>query len=289
MLALLREVTEIILYLIKTFSEGFFTHFNQMRVSPERKLYVLANGPSLNIFLENYPKDKNIDSSTDFIAINDFVNDKKFLDLKPKYYVVSDPMFLFDTKFRERGLKVIKGLKEKVNWDLILFIRYDARKSPFLPLLNDNKFIKIEYYHSYYYPLFNGLTKIRRFIYKKGWGNGEYSTVVLNAIYIGITLGYKKMYLEGVDHTFFNGLMVTENNIPCYVIKHSFDTSEEIKPMTWYYDDSREYKDMPYFLLEMYHIFKGHWIMADYAKSVGAKIYNCTEGSLIDAYPRLKK
>ena len=265
------------------------THFKRMQVLPDRKLHVLANGPSLGPFLEKMDSSPLVDNCCDYIAINDFITDERCLKIKPKYYVLSDPMFLYDTKQRERGVRVINALIEKVNWDMILFVRFNTKDSPFLPLLAKNKCIKIEHYHSFDYPIFSELHGLRRYVFKHGLGNGEFSTVALNAIYIGITIGYKQIYLQGVDHTFFNGLMVNDDNIPCYAYKHSFDKSEVVKPIAWHYDDTREYKDMPYFLFETFRIFKGHWIMADYAKYVGTKILNCTKGSLIDAYPRIKE
>ena len=286
-MGLLFDLYRIIVHVLGCLFEGS-THYNRMRVPPDRKLHLLANGPSLGIFLNNMEKNPFVDDHCDYIAINDFITDERCLKIKPKYYVLSDPMFLYDTKQRERGDRVMQGLANKVDWDMTLFVRFNTKDSPLLPILAKNSHIKIEHYHSYNYPIDSELGGIRRWLFKHGMGNGEYSTVAINAIYLGITLGYKQIYLHGVDHTFFNGLMVNDDNIPCYVYKHSFDTSEVAKQIAWHYDDSRDYKNMPYFLFETYRIFKGHWIMADYANYVGTKIFNCTEGSLIDAYPRIK-
>lgn len=288
MLKSLKDFILALVHVIKCLFEGR-THFRRMRVSPNRKLHVLANGPSLGKFLDNIDKDPLVDDNCDYIAVNDFITDERCVKAKPRYYVVSDPMFLYDTIYKERGLRVMNGLADKVDWDMTLFVRFNTKDSPMLPILSRNKHIKIEHYHSIHFPIFSEQNHLRNFIYKHGMGNGEYSTVALNALYVGITLGYKQIYLQGVDHTFFNGLMVNDDNIPCYVYKHSFDTSEVVKPMLWHYDESRKYKDMPYFLFEMFAVFKGHKIMADYANYMRANILNCTEGSLIDAYPRLKR
>lgn len=286
---IIKDIISIFIYLLRTIIEGR-THFKRLQVLHGRKLHVLANGPSLGKFLDNIDTDPLVDEFCDFAAVNDFITDERCLRIKPKYYVLSDPMFLYKTNlYTERGLRVMNAMADKVDWDMILFVRFDTKNSEFLPILSKNNHIKIEHYHSYHFPLFCKMVKVRRWLYKHGMGNGEYSTVALNALYAGITMGYKQIYLQGVDHTFFDGLMVNDDNIPCYVYKHSFDTSEVVKPMLWHYDESRKYKNLPYFLLEMYSIFEGHWVMADYANYVGAKILNCTEGSLIDAYPRLKR
>lgn len=282
------DLLAVIVYIVKSFFEGN-THFKRLRVNDNRKLHLLANGPSLSQFLDNMDCNPLIDNQCDYIAVNDFINDNRCLKIRPKYYVLSDPLFLYDTIYKERGLRVMNNLADRVDWDMTLFVRFNAKDSEFLPILLRNSHIKIEYYHSYHFPIFCNFHRARNFLYKKGIGNGEYSTVALNALYIGITIGYKQIFLQGVDHTFFNGLLVNDENIPCYVYKHSFDKSEEVKPMIFHYDKSRKYKDMPYFLYEMFCVFRGHWIMAEYANYMGAKVLNCTEGSLIDAYPRLKR
>ena len=179
----------------------------------------------------------------------------------------------------------MNALAEKVDWEMYLHVIYRFHKSPYLEIVKKNPHIKVVYYHTNRY---NGILKTRNWFLKNGLGNGEYSTVVLNSIYSAITEGYKNIELYGLDHTFFTGLTVNDDNVPCYSAQHFYDNEVEVKPMVRHYSGRVEYFDMASFLFEKYDIFKGHKVMAEYANYMGARILNCTKGSLVDAYPRLK-
>ena len=43
---------------------------------------------------------------------------------------------------------------------------------------------------------------------------------------------------------------------------------------------------MASYLAEVAELFRGHEVLRDYAASLGARIVNCTRGSMIDAYER---
>lgn len=274
-------------YIIKILLEGGNNPFNKVKISSNRQLIIMANGPSLRQFEKKLKENLARYCDYDFFALNDFVNSDFFTELKPLHYVLSDPMFFLPTRQKERGLKVMYSLTNKVTWKMYFYVRRDYSNSEYLNIIKKNPYIQIVYYHSTNYPN-KGISSWRNYFYKIGWGNGEFSTVVLNAIYVGITLKYRDIKLYGVDHTFFNGLCVNDENILCYKYEHSFDDKVVLKPMSYHYDESRDYKDMCYFLNEMLAIFQGHKYMAYYAQYMGVNILNCTECSLIDVYPRLK-
>ena len=217
----LNNIKSIFIYVLHSLFEGR-THFRKLQVLPDRKLHILANGPSLGKFLDNIDSDPLVDEHCDYVAVNDFITDERCLKIKPRYYVLSDPMFLYKTTlYTERGMRVMNALSDNVDLDMTLFVRFNTKDSDFLPILIKNKHIQIEHYHSYQFPLYFNTPGVRRWLYKHGMGNGEYSTVALNALYAGITMGYKQIYLQGVDHTFFDGLIVNDDNIPCNIYKHS--------------------------------------------------------------------
>jgi len=63
---------------------------------------------------------------------------------------------------------------------------------------------------------------MRRWMFRKGLANGEYGTVVQNAIYIATHLGYKRVHLYGVDHNFFDGLYMDDDNVLCSRVTHFY-------------------------------------------------------------------
>ena len=272
-----------ICFFINLLFDGLSNPFKKVSVDTSKKMMILANGPSLNTLLEKISEDIQKYSQYEYSVVNDFVHNDLFEVLKPKHYTLSDPMFFRETPQKEKGVGILKALEKKVDWDMYLYIRKGFRKSSFLEGVRRNKHIHIICYH---HPKYEGWRKLTNWIYKRGWGNGEYSTVVLNSLYVSLTEGFKDIELYGVDHSFFTGLTVDNNNVPCYIVSHFYDNNTELKPIANVYDFKKEHLSMAEFLLEKYDIFSGHEIMSAYAKYMDARVVNCTKNSLIDAYPR---
>lgn len=102
------------------------------------------------------------------------------------------------------------------------------------------------------------------------------------AIYALLNLGYKKINLYGVDHSFLKDLCVNNNNQLCIIENHFYGNKFRIFPPR---PDGRIWH-MKDFVYDKYLTFKEHEIMADYAKYLDAEIINCTKSSWIDAYKR---
>lgn len=266
--------------------EGGGNPFRHVSVETKRKMLILANGPSLKSFIQDYERNRKFCEECDFFGMNDLVNDDVFLDLKPKYYVLSDPKFFYETLKKESGLSVMYGLRDRVTWPMYLFVSKKKEKSEYLKIVKDNSNITIVFYHKPKFPVNLGLEKIRNFVFSKGWGNGEYGTVLLHAIYISITMGVKKIELYGADHTYFDSLCIDENNRPCIKYSHSYGEAELV-PILDHDGSEVKYKDMDTYIYQIAQIFRGHKLMASYAKYKGVDIVNRTKGSMIDVYKRI--
>lgn len=265
------------------FREDWSNPFKSLHPDTGKKLKVLANGPSLKQFM-NEELSCGVRENCEYFGMNSVSTSDAFTVLKPAHYVVSDSIFFHDTAHgKQRGLSSMQALAEKVDWEMTLYIPWRYRKMEYVKIVEQNPHIRIIHFHSRRYE---GLDSIRNWVFRAGLGNGEYSTVLLNALYVAITLGYKDIELYGADHSFFNNLFVTDNNILCYRYEH-FDSQEtEVKPMIWHHSPDRDYFNMTLFLEEKYTVFRGHEIMASYAEYMGAHILNCTPGSLLDVYDR---
>ena len=254
-----------------------FKKLTQVQSSP---IYVLANGPSLKMSITELCSIQ----EGEFMVVNDFANDDSFIRIKPKYYVLSDPLFFEDTIYTERGKKVINSIKEKANWPIMLFVPYCRKKSSYLSQLCENKNISIQWFHQVGYL---GIERWRNYVYKMGLGNGEFMTVALNAMYIALMLGYKKCFFYGIDHNFFENIAVSHDNTLCFIDKHFYSETDQLKPMICHFPDKGVHNySMEEFLQEKYIIFKGHNIMRRFADYMGATIVNCTPNSLVDSYLR---
>jgi hypothetical protein len=243
---------------------------------------ILANGPSLKKDLPNIIQN---DSKYEYFVMNDFVYDETFEIIKPKFYVLNDPLFFSNEPYSERGKKVLSEIKRKVDWQINLYIPYHHRNSEFLSELYNDKNINIITFHT---PRYNGVESLRMFFYSRGFGNGQFGTVVLNAIYVSILLGIKKIHLFGVDHSFFKDLYVNEKNQMCYKNAHFYDSGEPVlEPLMCHYTGELHPYNMYQYLNEKTKIFKGHIIMNKFAIYMNAKVINHTRDSFIDAYERI--
>lgn len=263
--------------------ENFRNPFKGIRADKDRRLLILANGPSLKSTLEQIRQHPSEYEGCEYFAMNSVASSDMFEVLKPKHYVISDHMFFFDTVFMQKGKAIIGDMARKTDWDMYLYVPYRYKDKEYMSIVRANSHIKVVAYHSIPY---RGLDSLRNRLFAKGLGNGEYSTVILNAEYIAVTLGFRQIELYGADHNFFDNLKVNDYNVPCYLYGH-FDSDEtEEKPMLWHHSPDRKYFNMELFLEEKHRVFAGHNVMASYAESMGSRILNCTKGSLIDSYPR---
>lgn len=267
--------------------EGGNNPFKSIDVDRRKKMKILANGPSLRKTIDDYKENKKKYDDCEFFCMNDMVSDDVFPIMKPRFYVLSDPKFFYETLNKESGLRVMNGLKDRVSWPMYLFVSYKKRNSDYLKIVKHNPNIKIVFYHKPKFPVNLGMEKIRNYIFSKGWGNGEYGTVLLHAIYISITMKIDNIELYGADHTYFDCLCVDDNNRPCIKYSHSY-AEAELVPILDHDGSEVRYKDMDIYISQIAQIFRGHKIMSSYAKYQGVSILNCTNGSMIDVYQRIK-
>lgn len=243
------------------------------------KVAILGNGPSL---AKELPVLLARREEYDFMAVNFFAEDERFEQLRPSYYVLSDPMFFRPMAMSERVEALYRVLAKKVTWKMTLYVQFynpegfDYRAA----LPNDN--IRIVPFHT---VLYEGFDLVRHWLFRRGLGSANYGTVVQVGEYVALLLGYRRVELYGVDHTLLDGLVVDESNRLCRRDSHYYDaTPSQPQPVM------RKVPAVPYtlaeYLAETAQLFRGHQIMRNYADSLGAEIINCTEGSMIDAYRR---
>lgn len=281
------DILSLIKYVIRMgLREGFSNPFKSLPDAKGKQMYILANGPSLKDFLKIYDDNQADFSDKDFFVVNDFVKDSHFKIIKPRYCAMSDPLFFIETIYSERGHKAMESIANEVEWSMILVVPRKYIHSPFLNPIKKNQNIKIIAFHSVTYA---GPERIRNWFYSKGLGNGEFGTVVLNAIYTSIQCGYNEIYLYGIDHTFFDNVTVNQKNELCYRDSHFYERDSMLRPMLNHYNGinfpTKPFK-MSEFLYEKANLFKGHEIMNKYANHVNCKVYNCTPNSLVDEYER---
>jgi hypothetical protein len=109
--------------------------------------------------------------------------------------------------------------------------------------------------------------------------------VLIPSIMIALSLGFKKIFLFGADHSWLKDIWVDEENNVLLQQKHFYDI-DKAKPRHMDYLGKGKRK-MHEVLIKFYHSFKGYFEIDAYGKNQGKTIYNCTPGSYIDAFDRL--
>ena len=122
----------------------------------------------------------------------------------------------------------------------------------------------------------------------ESWKKGEsvplYVNITIMAEYVSLNLGFTELYLYGVEHTFFDGLGVDDDNRLFIQDKHFYGSEKR-----YITSSSRKEWHIKDWMYDKYLTFREHELMQGYAEYLGATIINCTRNSLIDAYPRLSK
>jgi hypothetical protein len=253
-------------------------------MNPSRRLAILGNGPSLTTELPQLIASE-YSNQADVMAVNFFSLSDEFTIVKPKYYVISDPMFFRAAGRSERVENFYKALAERVTWPMTLYVQYyNPEHFDYAAAIGHNPMIRIVPFHSI---VFHGFRNVEFWCYRRGLGSGNFGTVVQNGEFIGILLGYKQIELYGVDHTLLDGLCVDDENRLCRTQSHYYDTTPQA-PKPIYYNATnppRPYT-MHEYLAETAELFRGHEVLRDWAAAEGVRIINRTRGSMIDAYER---
>jgi hypothetical protein len=241
-----------------------------------RRLYVLSNGPS---FLEEYKELQN-DSyfhKSDKICVNSFIYSDLIKEIKPCYYCFADPSLYGES---EKSVKLYNALNEIIDWDMTLFVlSYDKKKTAIVRQHITNHHIRIVPISK---VLYGGFESRRYNSWKRGKTVPLFVNVSIMQIFIGLNMGYSELFLYGVDHTFFDGLTVGDDNLLYMTENHFYGSKQRIIN-----NSQGGVFTMKGWIRDKYLTFLEHERMEGYAEYLGAKIINCTKKSLIDAYPRI--
>lgn len=240
-------------------------------------VFILANGPSLKTELTQLSLDDTFRTSPKLV-LNYFVFADLYRMLKPKYYCLADPDF-FRSTTSEKDKETFYKINSDTTWDMVLFVPCNGRSIIMKYITNQH--IKVIQISSL---AFDGFHFLKYPLYKTGLAVPSFVNVTVMAEFLLLNMGYDDIRLYGVDHTFFDGLTINEDNVPCFIDKHFNEV--ELRPLL---KGNGDHFTIAEWLLDKYLTFKEHENMRGYADYLGARIVNCTSNSLIDAYDRLSQ
>ncbi len=253
-----------------------------------KKAYIVSNGPSLKQTLKDYDEGKvKIDENSFWVNLGPL--DEHFYIIRPKHLCMSDPMFYRDYEPKlEQIRKMYSMLNERVDWDLTIYGCFATAKEhnlfrEYMSLTNPNITI-VKMNKKYCTKL---APSLRHRLYSTGYFMVPDATIANVAIFLALIEGYKEIELYGCDHNQFLEMAVNENNQLCLRDTHFFDDKElNLRPIIRPYGKENEIWRVHEYLGFCYNQFVNHELLRQYADYLGAKVINCTKGSMIDCYER---
>lgn len=250
----------------------------------DRAVYVLGNGPSLKEVLS---VDTDFLRGQELFVVNRFCLTPDFGRLKPRYYILLDPAFVVSTntlpKYLELQRDILKAFSDIVDWPLTIFIpSFTDLQAQWEGLQRKNRNIELCYVsivHGEAAPL------LKQALYKRSMAMPEPTNVLVAAIFISLNMGYGVINILGGDHSWIRDLRVDDNNDLFALDKH-FYGGGDLRCVNAGKQDAAW--TVGALLSAWATSFKSYFELNAYAKFIGAKVYNLTEGSFIDAFPRRK-
>lgn len=237
------------------------------------RLIIMGNGPSLaDTVKENMP----LLQSSDTMAVNFAANTEYFREIKPRHYVLADPHFFTS------GDSNVDRLTENLlltDWEMTLHIPRSARNSR-LAREMEAKGIEIRCFNM---TPAEGYDFVCQPLYRNGLAMPRPRNVMIPALMEGIREGYGEILITGADHTWPHTLFVDDSNRVVTVQPHFYkEDPKELDRIAEAYKGIRIHQ----VLESMSVAFRSYHQIEKYAASRGVRIYNCTPGSLIDAFER---
>ena len=241
----------------------------------ELPLFVMGNGPSLSKIAERLDEREKFNICT----VNYSMSTDLFFKLKPEMHVFVDPVLFNTTDAKNKDL--YEAFK-KITWKLLLFVPYGLTKEMATILKSNSNITVCRIPKQHLNIESRTLSKLEYAVYKKGWAAPCAMNVVVGAIFCGINIGYRKIFLFGVDHSWMKYITVENNNDVCLEDQHYYGTEKRV----WNRDESGA-------SLTMYELYFNFTILYDsynrlkrYADYLDVKVINKTPGSFIDAFPK---
>ncbi len=261
-------------------SEGICMKFPQ-RSSDD--IFVIANGPSVKEQIAEYP---NMCVNRDVMCMNYIANADFYEKLKPKYYIIADPNgFMPDDmcskELVEGRTKGLDNIISKTLWEMYFFIPDFAKKNGAFHkkiAVNDNITVRV-------FPttIFYGFEKIHYYFLKRGRVIPGMQNVVIPAVFLAIIMGYKNIYLFGVEHSWMHDIFCDDDNQLYLYDRHAYGVEKRLI----YKDPYGKIRPSMYEqLMSTATAFKQHIELQKFAKYSGVNVYNVTPGSFLDVYER---
>jgi len=243
------------------------------KISDADRIIIMGNGPSLSSTITNQG---DILRKSRTMAVNFAANTPVFREIRPRFYVLADPYFFSEAA--DSNLKRLWSEIKAIDWQCTLYVPAVVRKKVRKKLSSAS--ICVEGFNA---VGADGFDSLCHFLFRRGLAMPRPRNVLIPAIILAIKAGFKIIDIVGADHSWMRSISVTEDNEVVSIQEHFYSDSKEEKARVRH--EYRGYK--LYQIVESFAVaFKSYFDIKHFADNLGVKIYNCTPGSFIDAFPR---
>ena len=242
------------------------------------KLLILATAPSTGLFFEKESVRDHF-KGYDIAFLNKMIlcSPEETRLYKPKYFIFADDIFYKDdydgVGLGNKRKEAVEEELEKIDWECYVI-------TPVLGSFNvknpNIKYIKLGVFSAGYKGLFKSL-------YRKNFFNTGFFTVVMAAIYYGITFGYEDIALLGFSYK-WDRIYMDEDGLHLEGYNHYYDLN--IYPTVIPFEEIFNGNES-YLLRQEKRAVRARRILSDlaiYAKDRGTNIINYTPDNMVDAF-----
>ncbi len=245
---------------------------------------VLGNGPSLNTSLE---RDLDFIKSTEIYCVNHFALSAIFTQIKPQNYVLLDPAFFLyslSNNSREDVANCIESLRNNTSWKMNIFIPKQYKSSFLAESVSQNPQIKLQYFN---YTIVKGFKWLRFLLYNTHLGMVQCQNILACTIFMTLKRKHQEVYLFGADHSWHEGIRVSEDNALEMKQEHFYDKPGQAQHQRVFDVVNKKTANLHEQFLSLHKAFYSYTVLAEYAQSLGIKVKNKSVKSYIDAFERV--
>jgi len=271
-------------------------YYKSEKIIPEEKIEIIINEENIvfDLSLANY-KDKHMGKRVFILASGPSINTQDLLFLKNEYCIAVSQFFLHPQineihplyhcfapthyPFNDETNKIIfDNFISNYKYPVKLFIGNREYEYSYYNFLKKNSEYKIDasfidYSKSTQLDENNYTNENIWDITQKPF---EIRTVVYIAIQIAYYMGFNEIYLLGVDHDYLRELNTGREGHHFYAEEKSYNDKEHLNMFT----TERWFE-------EYYYRWKQYRLMNEFLKTKRVKIFNATNGGMIDVFERV--
>jgi len=234
-----------------------------------QRVFILASGPSINT------QDLTLLRNDICIAVSQFFLHPQIDQIRPQYHCFAPQHYPFND---ETNQIIFNNFKKNYNYPVKVFIGNRNYQYSYYNFLQKHPEYEInasfiDYSNS---PQLNEKNHTDEMIWNITQKPFKIRTVIYTAIQLAYYMGFQKIYLLGVDHNYLNEQKNNQEGYHFYNEQKSYSDKEHLNM----FSTERWFE-------EYFYRWKQYRLMKEFLETKNVKIYNATNGGMLDVFERV--